>query len=153
MQHAPSWGTAKRREDEANSLAAGGWGTVLGHREGKDGASPITTESAGHICLLFLLIGQLGWRIGWTEWASSPSHAVTHTHTQIHAIFTWPAPPPTAPPLWVMGTVLRGIFPWLGRHVVLGLGRSMTMGGFMGRKLTVQFDALTNVVVPSVIMP
>lgn len=38
-------------------------------------------------------------------------------------------------------------------HVVRGLGRSKTMGGFMGRKLTVHAEALTKVVVPSVIMP
>lgn len=37
--------------------------------------------------------------------------------------------------------------------MALGFGRSMTMGAFMGRKLTVQAEALTNVVVPSVIMP
>lgn len=39
-------------------------------------------------------------------------------------------------------------------HVVrVGLGRSKTMGAFMGRKLTVQAEALTKVVVPSVIIP
>lgn len=38
-------------------------------------------------------------------------------------------------------------------HVVLGLGRSNTIGEFIGKKLTVQAEALMNVVVPSVIMP
>lgn len=36
---------------------------------------------------------------------------------------------------------------------LLGLGRSKTMGAFMGWKFTVHADALINVVVPSVIMP
>lgn len=38
-------------------------------------------------------------------------------------------------------------------HELLGLGRSKTMGEFMGWKLTVQAEALIYVVVPSVIMP
>lgn len=38
-------------------------------------------------------------------------------------------------------------------HDVGGLGRSNTMGGLVGWKLTVQVEELTNVVYPSVIRP
>lgn len=38
-------------------------------------------------------------------------------------------------------------------HELLGLGKSKTMGGFIGWKFTVHAEALTNVVVPSVIIP
>lgn len=81
------------------------------------------------------------------------THTSTHTQTQIHTVFTCLEPPRQASSPLGEWRSFKVIFFWLDYHVVLGFGRSMTMGAFMGRKLTVQAEALTNVVVPSVIMP